>query len=87
MRIARIHIVNFANFAELDIETGESIVVVGENKVGKSNLLLALRLVLDPGLSERDRQLGLEHIWDGLGQRQDWGDGRDLSLSYGFPRR
>jgi putative ATP-dependent endonuclease of OLD family len=67
MRIARIHIVNFANFTELNIETGDSIVVVGENKVGQSNPLLALRLVLDPGLSERDRQLSLEHIWDGLG--------------------
>jgi putative ATP-dependent endonuclease of the OLD family len=41
--------------------------VVDENKVGKSNLLLVLRLLVDPGLSERDRQLSLEHIWDGLG--------------------
>jgi putative ATP-dependent endonuclease of the OLD family len=67
MRIARIRIINFANFANLDIETGESIVVVGENKVGKSNFVLALRLLLDPTLSERDRQLGLEYFWDGLG--------------------
>ena len=67
MRISRIRIVNFANFANLDIETSESIVVVGENKVGKSNFVLALQLLLDPALSERDRQLGLEHFWDGLG--------------------
>jgi putative ATP-dependent endonuclease of OLD family len=67
VRVARINIVNFANFADLDVKTGDSIVVVGENKAGKSNLLFALRLLLDPGLSERDRQLGLEHIWDGLG--------------------
>jgi putative ATP-dependent endonuclease of OLD family len=40
---------------------------VGENKVGKSNFIRALQLILDPGLSERDRQLGLEHFWDGLG--------------------
>lgn len=39
----------------------------GENKVGKSNFIRALQLILDPGLSERDRQLGLEHFWDGLG--------------------
>jgi hypothetical protein len=69
MRIARIRAVNFANFADLDIETGDSVVVVGENKVGKSNLLYGLRL-LDPGLSERDRQLGLEHFWDGLGDEK-----------------
>lgn len=70
MRISRIQIVNFANFANLDIETSESIVVVGENKVGKSNFVLALRLLLDPTLSERDRRLGLEHFWDGLDENK-----------------
>lgn len=67
MRISRIKIKNFANFSDLDVETGDSIVIVGENKVGKSNFIRALQLILDPGLSERDRQLGLEHFWDGLG--------------------
>ncbi|WP_429013050.1 ATP-dependent nuclease [Comamonas sp. 4034] len=60
--------INFANFSDIDVETGDSIVIVGENKVGKSNLIRALQLILDPGLSERDRQLGLEHFWDGLGE-------------------
>lgn len=68
VRISRVKISNFANFSELDVETGESIVIVGENKVGKSNFVRALQLILDPGLSERDRQLGLEHFWDGLGE-------------------
>ena len=68
MRISRIKISNFANFSEIDVETGESIVIVGENKVGKSNFVRALQLILDPGLSERDRQLGLEQFWDGLGE-------------------
>ncbi|MGN8094758.1 ATP-dependent nuclease [Methylobacterium sp. 22177] len=67
MRISKIRIRNFANFADFEIETGQNVVVVGENKVGKSNLLFALQLILDPGLSERDRRLGLEHFWDGLG--------------------
>lgn len=67
MRISRIKISNFANFKNLEIETSENIVIVGENKVGKSNFLAALQLVLDPGLSELDRQLGFEHFWDGLG--------------------
>ena len=70
MRISRIKIVNFANFSDLDVETGDSIVVVGENKVGKSNFVRALQLILDPGLSERDRQLGFEHFWDGLGDNK-----------------
>jgi len=68
LRISRVKIRNFANFSALDVETGESIVIVGENKVGKSNFIRALQLILDPGLSERDRQLGLEHFWDGLGE-------------------
>ena len=68
MRISRIKISNFANFSEIDVQTGDSIVMVGENKVGKSNFIRALQLILDPGLSERDRQLGLEHFWDGLGE-------------------
>jgi putative ATP-dependent endonuclease of OLD family len=68
VRISRVKISNFANFSDIDVETGESIVIVGENKVGKSNFVRALQLILDPGLSERDRQLGLEQFWDGLGE-------------------
>ena len=67
MRICRISVENFANFKNVDFETDGSLVIVGENKVGKSNLLHALRLVLDPLLPDRERQLGLEHFWDGLG--------------------
>ncbi len=68
MRISRVQIDKFANFSEIDIQTGGSIVVVGENKVGKSNFVRALQLILDPGLAERDRHLRLEHFWDGLGE-------------------
>ena len=67
MRICRIAVENYANFENVDFATDGSLVIVGENKAGKSNLLRALRLVLDPALPDRDRQLGLEHFWDGLG--------------------
>lgn len=67
MRISRIVVENYANFENVDFATDDSLVIVGENKAGKSNLLRALRLVLDPMLPDRDRQLGLEHFWDGLG--------------------
>lgn len=70
MHISRVTIANFANFENLDIRTGQDIVIVGENKVGKSNFLRAVQLVLDPSLSERDRRLGLEHFWDGLGENK-----------------
>lgn len=68
MRISRIKIKNFANFSDIDVETNNNIVIIGENKVGKTNFIRALQLILDPGLSERDRQLGLERFWDGLGE-------------------
>jgi putative ATP-dependent endonuclease of the OLD family len=70
LRISRVKISNFANFSGLDVQTSDNIVIVGENKVGKSNLIRALQLILDPGLSERDRQLGLDQFWDGLGDHK-----------------
>jgi putative ATP-dependent endonuclease of OLD family len=70
VRLARIRVLNFASLADIDIRTGPDVVIVGENKVGKSNLLFALRLLLDPGLPDRDRQLSLEDFWDGLGEQK-----------------
>ena len=66
MRISRIHIQNFRNFAKLDVSLGRHAVIVGENKVGKSNLLFALRLILDPSLADSARRLRDEDFWDGL---------------------
>jgi len=66
MRIARIQIENFRNFHKLDVGLGENAVVVGENKVGKSNLLFALRLLMDPSLPDTARHLKEEDFWDGL---------------------
>jgi putative ATP-dependent endonuclease of OLD family len=66
MRISRIEIVNFRNFRLLDLQIGQHAVIVGENKIGKSNLLFALQLILDPSLSDTDRCLRMEDFWDGL---------------------
>jgi putative ATP-dependent endonuclease of the OLD family len=66
MRISRIQISNFRNFHRLDIAVSAHAVIVGENKIGKSNLLYALRLVLDPTLPDSARQLKEEDFWDGL---------------------
>jgi putative ATP-dependent endonuclease of OLD family len=66
MRIAQIHIENFRNFKLLDIPVSDHAVIVGENRVGKTNLLFALRLILDPTLPDSTRQLRLEDFWDGL---------------------
>jgi putative ATP-dependent endonuclease of the OLD family len=66
MWLSRITIKNFRNFKLLDVKLGENAVVLGENKVGKTNLLFALRLILDPSLAESARRLRLDDFWDGL---------------------
>jgi putative ATP-dependent endonuclease of the OLD family len=65
MRINYIRIENFRNFKLIEVQTGSNLVLVGENKAGKSNLIHALRLVLDPSLSDLDRQLDAQDFWDG----------------------
>jgi putative ATP-dependent endonuclease of OLD family len=67
MRISRLQIQNFRNFRAIDVHLSNQVVVIGENKIGKSNLLHALRLVLDPSLPDSARQLQRSDFWDGLG--------------------
>lgn len=64
--ISRIEIDNFRNFNKLRLDLNGNTVIVGENKIGKTNLVHALRLVLDPRLSETERQLRIEDFWDGI---------------------
>lgn len=67
MHICRIAIEHFRNFRELELTNLEpATVLVGENRSGKSNLIHALRLVLDPSLPDTARQLAAEDFWDGL---------------------
>ncbi|MFD6735664.1 ATP-dependent endonuclease [Micromonospora aurantiaca] len=70
MRVSRIVIKNFRNFRDLVIEPfPANAVIVGENGVGKSNLLHALRLVLDPELPDSARKLRAEDISEYAGTR------------------
>jgi len=71
MFLSRIYIANFRNFSELDLSLSGNAVVVGENRVGKSNLLYALRLLLDPSLPDSSRQLSMSDFWDGLEDLED----------------
>jgi len=73
MRLSRVVIKNFRNFKNLNVELGENAVILGENKVGKTNFLMALRLILDPTLPDSARRLRLDDFWDGLHRplRQD----------------
>lgn len=67
MHLSRIRISKFRNFSELDVQLAGNVVVVGENRVGKSNLLHALRLIFDSTLADSGRQLGMSDFWDGVG--------------------
>lgn len=69
MYLSRIRVQNFRNFSNLDVVLDGNIVVVGENRVGKSNLLYGLRLIFDPTLPDSARKLTLVDFWDGLEER------------------
>ena len=66
MRLSRLTIRNFRNFHKLDVKLGPDLVIVGENSAGKSNMIHAMRLLLDPTLPDSARQLKDEDFWDGL---------------------
>lgn len=82
MHLSRIQIKNFRNFKELDISLGENAVILGENKVGKTNLLFALRLILDPSLPDSMRRLRKEDFWDGLARPLRAEDVIEISLEF-----
>ena len=65
--IHKIEISNFRNLDKFTLTMEPTSVIVGENRVGKSNLLEALRLVLDPSLPDTLRQLRAEDFSDKLG--------------------
>lgn len=58
MYLARVQIKNFRNLEDVDVTLGEKVVLLGENGVGKSNFIEALRILLDssyrPLLGEND---------------------------------
>lgn len=54
MKIEKVEITNFRNFESATIAFRKSTLVIGANDVGKTNLMFALRLLLDKSLSERD---------------------------------
>ncbi|TIW03782.1 MAG: DUF2813 domain-containing protein, partial [Mesorhizobium sp.] len=65
MRLSKLSIRNFRNFQSIDIPLSGNVVLLGQNRVGKSNLLFAIQLILDPTLPDSARQLKLTDFWDG----------------------
>ena len=75
MRISYVCIENFRNFKKCEVNLGQNIVLIGENKAGKSNFITALRLVLDP---LQNRQLVSDDFWGGSGYPFD---GRSIRVT------
>jgi len=80
--ICRIQIRNFRNFHDTSFNLSEKQVLIGENAVGKSNLLFALQLILDPTLSEKDRMLDESDFWEGLESPMEKGEEIQIELYF-----
>lgn len=83
MRLDALRINNFRNLHQVEVTLPSAPVIVGENGSGKSNLVHALRLVLDSGLSSRQRLLTEDDFWDGLGPNP-MNQGAEISVSVDF---
>lgn len=71
MRLSSIKVQNFRNLRDVQVPLRPGTVVVGENASGKSNLLYALRLALDPSLPSSERRLRAEDFSDTLGEGEE----------------
>ncbi|MBA4025481.1 MAG: ATP-dependent endonuclease [Gordonia sp.] len=82
--MSRIAVKNFRNLVDIDVPLTRHTVIVGENRSGKSNLLHAMRLVLDNTLSGDQRRLRPEDFWEGLATADsdaaDSGESIEVSL-------
>ena len=54
MEIEKVELIGFRNFSRSTINFNANTLILGANDVGKTNLIFALRLLLDRSLSERD---------------------------------
>lgn len=71
MFISRVIIINYRNYKNIEIPMHRQNIIVGANKVGKSNLISAIRLALDPNLTTQSRKLNSSDFWDGEGEPFD----------------
>lgn len=53
--ISHASIKGFRNFKDSEINLNEKTLVIGANDIGKSNLIYALRILLDKKLSEAEK--------------------------------
>ncbi|EFU40904.1 hypothetical protein PVOR_18699 [Paenibacillus vortex V453] len=66
MHISNIKIKGFRNFNEANVNLKQKSLIIGSNDIGKSNLIYALRLLLDKKISDSDLELKDSdfHVYD-----------------------
>jgi putative ATP-dependent endonuclease of OLD family len=80
--IAHVSIKNYRNFEKLDIDMDEKQLVIGENATGKSNYIKAIRLILDPTMSDQDKFLSAEDFSNTLSNPMENGEEIEISLYF-----
>ncbi|AUM63297.1 ATP-dependent endonuclease [Brevibacillus laterosporus] len=54
MKLERVMLKNYRNFIDTEITFGDKTLLIGANDIGKTNIIDAIRLLLDKSLSEND---------------------------------
>ena len=54
MKVKKVRLIGFRNFKDASVSLNDRTLMIGSNDIGKTNLLYALRLLLDKSLSDRD---------------------------------
>ena len=85
MYISRVYIKNYRNFKEFDlfVPDGNPLTVIGGNNSGKTNLLQAIRLVLDSNIAPWDKKLKEEDFCWSKGD-ECWKNGEHIVITVTF---
>ncbi len=85
MYLSRIYIKNYRNFEEFDlfISNGEPLTIIGGNNSGKSNLLKAIRLVIDSNISPWEKRLN-ENDFFWHNEVNPWENGEEIVITLTF---
>ncbi len=85
MYLSRVYIKNYRNFAEFDLQIrdGEPLTIIGSNNSGKSNLLNAIRLVLDSAIPSWEKKL-TEDDFCWFNDDRPWENGEEIIITLTF---
>lgn len=85
MYLSRIYIKNFKNFEEFDlfIPDGEPLTIIGSNNSGKTNLLKAIRIVLDSTIPPWEKKLTEDDFCWQKGENP-WEAGEEIVITLTF---